>query len=191
MASPAVLVLDHRDSFTWNLVHLLAECGAKAVVLRAEESTLADLEAARPGLLVLSPGPGHPRDSQLAQAAARAFAGKTAILGVCLGMQAIALAFGGAVEEAPAPVHGKVSSLRHDGSGLFQGVPSPLKVARYHSLAVTRMPAGFQAQAFDGDGVVMALRHPRWPLAGVQFHPESFLTEAGRSMMAHALRGDL
>lgn len=191
MASSSVLVLDHRDSFTWNLVHLLAECGARASVLQAENTTLADLEAARPDLLVLSPGPGHPRDARLAQEAARAFAGKTSILGVCLGMQAIALAFGGAVEEAPAPVHGKVSSLRHDGSGLFQGVPSPLKVARYHSLAVTSLPGGFEVQAWDVDGVVMALRHSRWPLAGVQFHPESFLTEAGRSMMAHALSGDL
>lgn len=191
MASPTVLVLDHRDSFTWNLVHLFAECGARASVFQAEDTTLSELEAARPDLLVLSPGPGHPRDAGLAQAAARAFAGRIPVLGVCLGMQAIALAFGGAVEAAPAPVHGKVSEVRHDGSGLFAGVPSPLRVARYHSLAVNRMPAEFQAQADAGDGVVMALRHRHWPLAGVQFHPESFLTEAGREMMAHALRGDL
>jgi anthranilate/para-aminobenzoate synthase component II len=105
-------------------------------------------------------------------------------------MQAIALAFGGSIEPAPAPVHGKVSELAHDGSGLFRGVPSPLRVARYHSLAVARVPEGFAPQARDVDGVVMAMRHPSWPLAGVQFHPESFLTEAGREMMTHALSGD-
>lgn len=191
MAAPTVLILDHRDSFTWNLVHLIVECGARAEVLPAEGATLADLEADRPDLLLLSPGPGHPRDASLAQAAALAFAGRTPVLGVCLGMQAIALAFGGAVAEAPAPVHGKASRLRHDGSGLLRGVPSPFQAARYHSLAVTRMPEEFEPQAFDGDGVVMAFRHRRWPLAGVQFHPESFLTEGGRAMMAHALRGDL
>ena len=191
MASPTVIILDHRDSFTWNLVHLVVECGARAAVLPAEGSTLAELEAVRPDLLLLSPGPGHPRDACLAQAAARAFAGRIPVLGVCLGMQAIALAFGGAVEEAPAPVHGKASNLRHDGSGLFRGMPSPFQAARYHSLAVTRMPAEFEPQAFDGDGVVMALRHRRWPMAGVQFHPESFLTEGGRAMMVSALRGEL
>lgn len=191
MAAPTVLILDHRDSFTWNLVHLCAQCGAAASVLDSGEATLADLEAGRADLLVLSPGPGHPRDARLAQAAARAFAGRTPVLGVCLGLQAIALAFGGQVEEAPAPVHGKSSSLVHDGSGLFRGLPSPLRVARYHSLAVTRLPDGFAVQARSDDGVVMALRHPHWPLAGVQFHPESFMTEAGQEMIAHALRGHL
>ncbi len=185
------LVLDHRDSFTWNLVHLLAECGARATVRAAADTTLADLEAAQPDLLVLSPGPGHPQDARLAQAAARSFAGQLPVLGVCLGMQAIALAFGGAVEEAPVPVHGKVSRLAHDATGLFRELPSPLAVARYHSLAVTRLPEGFDIQARDVDGVVMAFRHARMPLAGVQFHPESFLTAHGRAMMAHALHGDL
>lgn len=189
--SPHVLVLDHRDSFTWNLVHLLAECGARTTVLAAADATLADLEAARPDLLLLSPGPGHPRDARQAQAAARAFAGRLPVLGVCLGMQAMALAFGGEVEEAPVPVHGKASNLDHDGSGLFRGLPTPLAVARYHSLAVTRLPEGFSTQARDTDGVVMAMRHARLQLAGVQFHPESFLTDHGRAMMAHVLRGEL
>lgn len=185
------LVLDHRDSFTWNLVHLLAECGARATVRAAADTTLADLEAAQPDLLVLSPGPGHPREARLAQAAARAFAGRLPVLGVCLGLQAIALAYGGEVVEAPAPVHGKVSRLEHDGTGLFRNLPSPLEAARYHSLAVTRLPEGFSVQARDADGVVMAMRHLDLPLAGVQFHPESFLTAHGRAMMAHALHGDL
>lgn len=189
--SPHVLVLDHRDSFTWNLVHLLAECGARTTVLAAADATLADLETARPDLLVLSPGPGHPREARLAQAAARAFAGRLPVLGVCLGMQAIALAFGGTVAEAPAPVHGKVSCLEHDGSGLFRDLPSPFEVARYHSLAVTQMPDGFIVQARAADGVAMAMRHALMPLAGVQFHPESFLTACGRAMMAHALHGNL
>lgn len=185
------LILDHRDSFTWNLVHLLAECGAAAAVVAAGQATLADLEAAAPDLLVLSPGPGHPRDATLAQAAARAFAGRIPVLGVCLGMQAIALAFGGAVTEAPAPVHGKVSRLEHAGTGLLTGLSSPLEVARYHSLAVTALPPGFEDQARDADGVCMAFRHPSLRIAGLQFHPESFLTRDGRAMMAHALRGDL
>jgi anthranilate synthase/aminodeoxychorismate synthase-like glutamine amidotransferase len=191
VASPTVLILDHRDSFTWNLVHLFAECGARATVFAAETTTLADLEAARPDLLVLSPGPGHPREARLAQEVARSFAGRIPLLGVCLGMQAMAHAFGGSVAEAPAPVHGKVSSLVHDGTGIFQGLSTPLPVARYHSLAVTQLPPGFVAQAQDDLGVVMALRHTLWPLAGIQFHPESFLTEQGRAMMANALRGNL
>ncbi len=189
--APHVLILDHRDSFTWNLVHLLAECGARTTVRAAADTALADLEAARPDLLVLSPGPGHPRAARLAQEAARAFAGRIPLLGVCLGLQAIALAFGGEVAEAPAPVHGKVSPLEHDGTGLFRGLPSPLEVARYHSLAVTRLPGGFQFQARTADGVVMAMRHPGLALAGVQFHPESFLTAHGRAMVARALAGEL
>lgn len=191
MATPIVLILDHRDSFTWNLVHLFVECGARTTVLQSEDCTLEQLEATRPDLLVLSPGPGHPRDACLAQAAVRTFAGRIPVLGVCLGMQAIALAFGGVVEQAPAPVHGKLSHLNHDGSGLFRDLPTPLKVARYHSLAVTRLPDGFAAQARDADGVLMAMRHSTLPIVGVQFHPESFLTEAGRSMLASALRGEL
>lgn len=191
MAMPHVLILDHQDSFTWNLVHLLAECGARSTVLPALGATLGQVEAVRPDLLLLSPGPGHPRDAQFAQAAALAFTGRIPVLGVCLGMQAIALAFGGVVEQAPAPVHGKVSSLGHNGTGLFRDLPSPLRVARYHSLAVTRLPDRFAAQAQDADGVLMAMRSNEHPVAGVQFHPESFLTEAGRSMLASALRGEL
>lgn len=189
--APHVLLLDHRDSFTWNLVHLLAECGARTTVLASAEARLEDLHAVDPDLLVLSPGPGHPRAARLAQAATRAFAGRVPVLGVCLGLQAIALAYGGEVAEAPAPVHGKVSPLEHDGTGLFRGLPSPLEVARYHSLAVTRVPEGFHLQARAADGVVMAMRHPGLALAGVQFHPESFLTAHGRAMMARALAGDL
>lgn len=188
---PSALILDHRDSFTWNLVHLLAECGARTTVRPAAATTLADLEAAAPDLLVLSPGPGHPRTATLAQAAARSFAGRIPVLGVCLGMQAIALAFGGAVAAAPKPVHGKVSALRHAGTGLLAGLPDPLPVTRYHSLAVTDLPPGFEDQARDVDGVCMAFRHPGLKMAGVQFHPESFLTRHGREMLAHALAGDL
>lgn len=188
---PSVLLLDHRDSFTWNLVHRFAECGGPCRVLAAEGATLAELEAARADLLVLGPGPGHPREAALALAAARAFAGRVPVLGVCLGMQALALAFGGAVEEAAAPVHGKAEGLHHDGSGLFAGIPSPTVVARYHSLAVTSVPSEFQVQARAADGTPMAIRHPRLRLAGVQFHPDSFLSGEGRAMMANALHGNL
>ncbi len=186
-----VLLLDHFDSFTWNLVHLLAECGAETEVRRVDQPGAANLDPGRFDLLLLSPGPGHPANAHLALDLVRTHAGTIPILGVCLGMQVLALAFGGAVGEATAPVHGKTSQVRHDGRGLFSGLPSPLAVARYHSLCVTGLPPALEAQAFAEDGTVMALRHPGLPLAGVQFHPDSFLTPQGRAMMANALRGNL
>lgn len=186
-----VLLLDHYDSFTWNLVHLLAECGAESEVRRVDQPGAAGFAPGQFDLLVLSPGPGHPSEAHLALDLVRAQAGRIPILGVCLGMQVLALAFGGAVGEAAAPVHGKTCEVRHDGRGLFTGLLSPLTAARYHSLCVTGLPPVLEAQACAEDGTVMALRHPTLPLAGLQFHPDSFLTPQGRAMMANALRGNL
>jgi len=186
-----VMLLDNFDSFTWNLVHLLAECGAETEVRRADQAGAGILDPGAFDLLLLSPGPGHPAEARLALELVRIHAGNLPILGVCLGMQVLALAFGGLVGEAPAPVHGQTSEIRHDGRGLFSGLSSPLVVARYHSLCVTEAPAALEIQARAEDGTVMALRHPGLPLAGVQFHPDSFLTAQGRAMMANALRGDL
>jgi anthranilate synthase/aminodeoxychorismate synthase-like glutamine amidotransferase len=181
---PRVVVLDNFDSFTYNVAHLLVEAGAEVTVCRADVATPSSLEALRPDLLVISPGPGHPRDALVSMAAVRAFAGKVPVFGVCLGMQVLALVFGG--EE---PVHGKVSAIRHTGRGVFDGIESPLQVGRYHSLVVTRVPESLEVEAASEDGVPMALRHRKLPLAGVQFHPDSFLTSQGLALMRNVLHG--
>lgn len=187
---PRVVVLDNFDSFTYNVAHLLVEAGAEVSVCRADVATPASLAALEPDLLVISPGPGHPRDAHVSLAAVRAFAESVPVLGVCLGMQVIALAFGGEVAEAPEPVHGKVSSIRHTGRGMFAGLESPLRVGRYHSLAVTRVPEALEVEAWSEDGLPMALRHRELPLVGVQFHPDSFLTSQGLELVQNVLRGD-
>lgn len=187
---PRVVVLDNFDSFTFNVAHLLVEAGAEVTVCRADVATHSSLAILEPDLLVISPGPGHPRDARVSLAAVRAFAGKVPVLGVCLGMQVIALAFGGEVGEAGEPVHGKVSAILHTGRGMFAGLDSPLRVGRYHSLAVTRVPEALEVEAWSEDGVPMALRHRELPLAGVQFHPDSFLTSQGLALVRNVLRGD-
>lgn len=184
---PRVLLLDHFDSFTFNVAQGLVEAGADVQVRRVDDGTA---EAAATGpldLLVLGPGPGRPEEARLALNLVARLAGRVPILGICLGHQVLALAFGGAVTRGPAPVHGKVSVVRHDGRGLFAGLPSPLEVGRYHSLAVTRMPGELEACAWSEDGAVMALRHRSLPLAGLQFHPDSFLTPCGAELWRHAL----
>jgi anthranilate synthase/aminodeoxychorismate synthase-like glutamine amidotransferase len=138
---------------------------------------------------VFSPGPGRPEDARLCLEVTRAFAGRVPLFGICLGMQVLAVALGGEVGRAPDPVHGKVSQVHHDGRGLFAGLPDPFLAGRYHSLCVTRVPDCLEVTARTEDGVVMALRHRSWPLAGVQFHPDSFLTEHGLEMLEHAARG--
>lgn len=188
---PRAVLLDNFDSFTWNVAHVLAEAGAEVRVRRADEVDLPGLRALRPDLLVISPGPGHPAEATLALEAVRHLAGEIPMFGVCLGMQVMALAFGGDVGPAGEPVHGKITAIAHDGRGVFLGLPSPLPVGRYHSLCVTCVPEALEVQTRTPEGLVMALRHPRLPLAGVQFHPDSFLTAQGREMMAHALRGNL
>jgi anthranilate synthase/aminodeoxychorismate synthase-like glutamine amidotransferase len=184
-----VVLLDNLDSFTHNVAQGLVEAGARVEVLRKDRVTLAGLVAADPQLLVLSPGPGTPEEATLALEAVAAFAGRIPILGVCLGHQVLACAFGGKVARAPEPVHGKAWAVRHDGRGLFQGLPDPLVAGRYHSLAVTAVPEAFQVTARTPEGLVMAMRHRTLPLAGVQFHPDSFLTPHGVELFRNALLG--
>lgn len=185
-----ILLIDNYDSFTFNLVHLLGGLGEACDVWRNDALTAGQALATNPEAIVLSPGPCTPDEAgvclDLIQAAA---AQRTPVLGVCLGHQAVGQAFGGRVVRAPVPMHGKVSQVSHDGSGLFAGVPSPVSVTRYHSLIVERasLPACLVATAFTADGLVMALRHRDLPIFGVQFHPESIASEHGATMMANFL----
>jgi len=185
-----VLLLDNYDSFTFNLVQCLAELGATVEVRRHDAITLEEAIALAPERLVISPGPGRPADAGISLALIRTFTGRVPILGVCLGHQAIGEAFGGAVVRAPEPRHGKTSPIRHDGRGLFAGVPSTIEVGRYHSLVVEEAswPRELEIVArSEDDGVVMALRHRRHPIHGVQFHPESILTAEGRAILRNFL----
>ncbi len=189
--SRRVVLLDNFDSFTYNVVHGLAAAGAEVEVFRADAIDLAGLVARRPDLFVVSPGPGRPEDALLSLEAIRHFGGRVPVFGICLGLQCIALAFGGEVVRAAAPVHGKVSRVLHDGQGVFAGLPSPLEVGRYHSLMVTRVPPDLEVTAQTEDGIIMGLRHRRWALAGLQFHPDSFLTPEGATMFRNAVDGRL
>lgn len=181
-----VLLLDNYDSFTYNLAQYLGELGAEVVVRRNDRVTLADIEQMRPTHLVISPGPGHPEQAGISIDAIRELGPRLPVLGVCLGHQAIGCAFGGRVVRAPHVMHGKPSTVEHDGRGIFEKVSGPFQAARYHSLIVSEddWPAGLEvaARATD-DGLVMALRHRTYPIHGVQFHPESVLTSEGRQML--------
>ncbi|MCB2223722.1 MAG: aminodeoxychorismate/anthranilate synthase component II [Actinobacteria bacterium] len=182
------LVLDNYDSFTFNLVQYLGELGADPVVLRND--AMPPEEAARrirPDRLVISPGPGRPEDAGLSVAYVRAFGEAVPTLGVCLGHQAIVVAYGGTVGPAPEPRHGKVSSISHDGQGLFEGLENPLTATRYHSLAAAGLPDDLVPTAHSEDGVVQGVRHRRFPVAGVQFHPESIMTTEGKRLLANFL----
>jgi anthranilate synthase/aminodeoxychorismate synthase-like glutamine amidotransferase len=185
-----LLIIDNYDSFTFNLVHRLGELGADVQVARNDAVTLDDIERLAPERLVISPGPGRPETAGVTIEALRRFAGRLPVLGVCLGHQALSIAFGGRVERAGTPMHGKTSWIAHDGSGLFAGVPSPFEAGRYHSLIVPgeALPAGFVRSAWvEDDGTVMAIRHERHPVFGVQFHPESVLTDVGQRLLRNFL----
>jgi anthranilate synthase/aminodeoxychorismate synthase-like glutamine amidotransferase len=181
-----VAVLDNYDSFTYNLVQYLAELGASPEVYRNDAVTVAEL--ATHDALVVSPGPGTPADAGISVDAIRGLSGELPVLGVCLGHQAIGEAFGGRIVRNP-PVHGKTSSVRHDGRVPFGGVADPFEATRYHSLVVERetLPAELEVAAWTDDGVVMGLRHRRHPTYGVQFHPESILTAEGKRLLANFL----
>jgi anthranilate synthase component II len=187
-----VLVIDNYDSFTFNLVQYLGELGAELTVRRNNQLTLEGIANAGPDRIVISPGPGHPADAGIVVEAVRRFGCRIPILGVCLGHQAIGLAFGGTIERAPRPVHGKTSAIEHDGRGVFAGIASPFEAGRYHSLIVSSggWPADLEACAWTRDDrLVMGLRHRRWPVHGVQFHPESVLTGPGRQVLRTFLVG--
>ncbi|HEU5458656.1 MAG TPA: aminodeoxychorismate/anthranilate synthase component II [Terracidiphilus sp.] len=188
-----VFVLDNYDSFTYNLVQYLGELGAEVVVRRNDELTVEQVEALRPDRILLSPGPCTPADAGILIPLIRHMAGKVPILGVCLGHQAIGEAFGGKVVRAAHLMHGKTSSIQHDGKGIFAGLPSPLTCTRYHSLIVAEksLPAELEITARTlengAKSVIMGLRHRTLPVEGVQFHPESVLTEGGHQMIRNFL----
>lgn len=180
-----ILLIDNYDSFTYNLVQYFGELGEQLVVRRNDDITLAEIEALAPSYLVISPGPCTPNKAGISVEAIRTFAGKVPILGVCLGHQAIAQAFGGEVVHAERLMHGKTSNIRHDGKTLFQDVPQDTVVTRYHSLAVDRasLPDCLDVTAETREGEIMALRHKTLPIEGVQYHPEAILTEHGKEMI--------
>jgi anthranilate synthase/aminodeoxychorismate synthase-like glutamine amidotransferase len=186
-----VLLLDNYDSFTFNLVQALLARGAEVLVYRNDTITVEGVFALDPDRIVLSPGPGRPEASGVLLALARAAVeSRVPTLGVCLGHQALAVAMGASVVRAPAPRHGKVSLVRHDGAGLFRGLPDTIEVGRYHSLAVDprTLPAALVATAWADDGVLMGVRHVDAPIHGVQYHPESFLTPLGERQLELFLR---
>ncbi|MFZ9690212.1 MAG: anthranilate synthase component II [Phycisphaerales bacterium] len=186
-----ILLLDHDDSFVHVLADYLRQLGATPRVERDTALALTDVMAMAPRGIVLSPGPGHPDECALAQEVVHALGATTPILGVCLGHQVIARALGGTVTRAAYPRHGRTSPITHDGRGIFRGLPSPLDAMRYHSLAVeaTTLPKVLEACATADDGTVMAIRHRTWPVTGVQFHPESILTDHGHAMVGNWVKG--
>jgi anthranilate synthase component 2 len=185
-----ILLLDHDDSFVYNLARYLQELGAVARVIRASATSLEEIVALRPERILLSPGPCTPAEAPLALEVVRRHGPTTPILGVCLGHQCIAQACGGTITRAAAPRHGMTSAIRHDGRGVFQGIPSPFRATRYHSLVLSpdSVPSPLEVTAWAEDGEIMAVRHREHPVEGVQFHPESVLTEHGHRLLENFLR---
>jgi anthranilate synthase/aminodeoxychorismate synthase-like glutamine amidotransferase len=189
-----IFVLDNYDSFTYNLVQYIGEMGNEVVVRRNDQTTLEEIEQLRPERIVISPGPCTPHEAGISIDVIRHFAGRIPILGVCLGHQAIGAAFGGNVVRAAHLMHGKTSSIEHDGKTIFRGIPSPMTATRYHSLVVEEkdLPAELEISATcldrDGSRVIMGLRHRKYTVEGVQFHPESVLTTYGKQMVCNFLQ---
>jgi para-aminobenzoate synthetase component II len=184
-----ILVIDNYDSFTYNLVQYLGELGAEVEVFRNDAIDVDGIAARSPEGILISPGPGTPTDAGVTLELLKAFAGKLPLFGVCLGHQAIGQAFGGDVVRAPRLMHGRTSPIEHDGRGVFRGLPSPFRATRYHSLIVAResLPAELEVTAWTAEGEIMGLRHLRLAIEGVQFHPESFLTEHGHALLQNFL----
>jgi anthranilate synthase component 2 len=185
-----VLVIDNYDSFTYNLVQYLGELGAEVQVMRNDAVTLDQVVAAKPDHVVISPGPGRPEEAGVTMRVIQRLGETTPILGVCLGHQAIGAVFGGSVVRAQTPMHGKTSTIEHDGRGVFTGMTEPFTASRYHSLVVAEAgwPKDLEISARTReDGVVMGLRHRSWPIHGVQFHPESILTGEGHRLLRNFL----
>ena len=189
-----VFVLDNYDSFTYNLVQYLGELGAQVEVRRNNEVTIGEIEAMHPERIVVSPGPCTPQEAGISIELICHFAGKLPLLGVCLGHQAIGAAFGGEVVRAKNLMHGKTSQVEHDGKTIFRGLPSPMTATRYHSLIVSEknLPSDLEVSAWtsdkDGTRVIMGLRHRKFPIEGVHFHPESVLTDEGKKLVANFLQ---
>ncbi|HEX4065708.1 MAG TPA: aminodeoxychorismate/anthranilate synthase component II [Acidobacteriaceae bacterium] len=184
-----IFVLDNYDSFTYNLVQYMGELGAEMTIRRNDELTVDEVEALAPERILLSPGPCTPQEAGISIDLIRRFAGKTPILGVCLGHQAIGAAFGGDVVRAPKLMHGKTSEVEHDGKTIFSGIATPMTCTRYHSLIVSEknLPKDLEVSARTADGTIMGLRHREYPVEGVQFHPESVLTDDGKKLIQNFL----
>ena len=184
-----IFVLDNYDSFTYNLVQYMGELGAEMTIRRNDELTVDEVEALAPERILLSPGPCTPQEAGISIDLIRSFAGKVPILGVCLGHQAIGAAFGGDVIRAPKLMHGKTSEVEHDGKTVFTGIASPMTCTRYHSLIVSEknLPGDLEVSARTADGTIMGLRHRKYPVEGVQFHPESVLTSDGKHLIKNFL----
>lgn len=184
-----LLMIDNYDSFTYNLVQYFGELGADVRVFRNDAITLEEIEALAPAKLVISPGPCSPAQAGISVAAIQHFAGKLPILGVCLGHQSIGAAFGGKIVHAKRLMHGKTSPIQHSNVGIFRGLPNPFTATRYHSLAIERasFPECLEITAWTDDGEIMGLRHKRLPIEGVQFHPESIMTEGGHHLLQNFL----
>ena len=184
-----ILLIDNYDSFTFNLVHFLGDVGGRCEVVRNDKITVAEAMARQPEAIVLSPGPCTPNEAGICLDLIAAAAGKIPLLGVCLGHQSIGQAFGGDVIRAPLPMHGKLSAISHDGTGIMEGIPSPFNATRYHSLIVDRttLPDVLVPTAWTDDGIIMAMHHRDFPIHGVQFHPESIASENGPRILANFL----
>jgi anthranilate synthase/aminodeoxychorismate synthase-like glutamine amidotransferase len=188
-----ILILDNYDSFTFNLVQLLGRYSKDLVVKRNDEIRVEDVLAMRPERILISPGPGRPEDAGISLELIRTCGKQTPILGVCLGHQAIGLAFGGDVVHAPGLMHGRTSQIHHDQHGIYRGVPSPFTATRYHSLVISpaRVPPELEVASRTSDGVIMGVRHRTYPVEGVQFHPESILTDSGELLIRNWLQAEL
>ena len=184
-----ILLLDNYDSFTYNLAQYLGELGCLVEVHRNDRISVEQIAQREPERIVISPGPGTPQEAGICVEMVQKLAGKVPILGVCLGHQAIGAAFGGKIIRAPKLFHGKTSAIRHDGSGVFRGLPNPFTATRYHSLIVERksLPAELQVTAETDDDIIMGMQHRQYPLMGVQFHPESVLTDSGKQLLKNFL----
>ena len=185
-----LLMIDNYDSFTYNLVQYLGELGQDLKVYRNDKITISDIEAMRPERIVISPGPCTPKEAGISIDVIKHFAGKVPILGVCLGHQSLGEAFGGDVIRAPYLMHGKTSMIHHDGKTIFSGLPNPFEATRYHSLIIKRetLPSVLEISAWTEDGIIMGVRHKQFKVEGVQFHPESILTNAGKDLLRNFLK---
>jgi anthranilate synthase component 2 len=185
-----LLLIDNYDSFTYNLFQYLSELGADVRVVRNDRISISEIEEMQPERIVISPGPSTPLNAGISNAVIKYFSPRLPILGVCLGHQCIGHSFGGVVRQAKSIMHGKSSLIQHDGRGVFVGMPNPFAAIRYHSLIVEResLPECLEITAWTDDGSIMGLRHQHYPLEGIQFHPESFMTESGKNILANFLK---
>lgn len=185
-----IVMIDNYDSFTFNLVQYLGEMGEELLVKRNDEITIEEIEALQPKYIMISPGPCSPNEAGISLQVIQYFAGKIPIFGVCLGQQSIGQAFGADVVQAERLMHGKTSPVFHDGKTIFKGIPNPFRATRYHSLIVKKetLPSCFEISAWTGEGEIMAIRHRDFPIEGVQFHPESIMTENGKELLQHFIQ---